>query len=101
MAHTGLSRNHDLRRHRRYRVDAGVLHVSWLDMTGKMNSTRTRALNVSEGGMSLELPQAAMPMMVRFRSERFKVNGLGTVRYCRRTGSKYVVGLEFSEDLHW
>ena len=95
------SRNHDLRRHRRYRVDAGVLRVSWIDTTGRMKTTRTRALNVSEEGISLELPQPCMPLLVRFQSERFNVNGLGAVRYCRRAGSKYVVGLEFTENLHW
>ena len=36
-----------------------------------------------------------------FISERFNVKGVGTVRYCRRAGSKYIVGLEFIEDLHW
>src|SRR5258708_15002474 len=101
MAFTNLSGNHDLRRHRRYRVDTGVLQVSWLDTTGKMNMARTRALNVSEEGICVELPQAAMPLMVRFRSARFKVNGLGAVRYCRYAGGKYVVGLEFTEGLHW
>src|SRR5882762_8035480 len=100
MAYARVSDN-DLRRHRRYRVDAGSLQVSWVDSTGKMKTTRTRALNVSEGGISLELPEAAAPLLVRFRSERFKVNGVGTVRYCRRAGGKYVVGLEFAEDLHW
>jgi len=66
-----------------------------------MNTARTRALDVSEQGISLELPQPAMPLLVRFQSDRFNLNGLGAVRYCRRAGSKYVVGLEFTEDLHW
>src|SRR5215468_7785518 len=101
MAYTSVSGNHDMRRHRRYRVDAGALLVSWLDTTGRMKTTRTRALNVSEQGISIELPQPVMPLLVRFQSEQFNVNGLGTVRYCRRAGSKYVVGLEFTEDLHW
>ena len=66
-----------------------------------MRTTHTRALDISEEGISLELPEAALPLRVRFQSEQFKVNGLGTVRYCRRAGSKYVVGLEFTENLHW
>ena len=96
-----VSETKDLRRHRRYAVDAGSLQVSWLDTTGKMKTTRTRALNISEEGIALELPEAALPLRVRFHSERFNVNGMGTVRYCRRAGSKYVVGLEFTEDLRW
>jgi len=57
----------------------------------KNEDTRTRALNISEEGISLELPEAAMPSLVRFQSERFNVNGLASVRYCRRVGSKFVV----------
>jgi len=51
--------------------------------------------------MALELPEAAMPLQVRFRSERFKVQGAGSVKYCRRVGGLYVVGLEFAEGFHW
>src|SRR5436190_24158484 len=64
----------DMRRHRRYAVDAGVLQVSWIDSAGKMKMTRSRALNISEGGMALELPEAALPLsMVRFESSRFHI----------------------------
>ncbi|SRR6266566_2181527 len=92
----------DLRRHRRYAVDGGVLQVSWLDLSGKMKMTRTRALSISESGIAIELPEAAAPLsLVRFQSSRFKVMGSGAVRYCRKMGSKYVVGLEFVDGLNW
>jgi|SRR5580704_13730043 hypothetical protein len=96
-----ISNRHDLRRRRRYVVDAGVLQVSWINASGKMETTLTRALNISEHGISLLLPAAAMPMLVRFRFDRFKISGAGVVRYCCRAGAKYVVGLEFIEGLHW
>jgi len=91
----------DLRRHRRYEVDSGILDVWWLDLSGRMKTARTRALNISESGMALELPEAARPLLVRFQSQRFKVQGVGAVRYCRREGEKHIVGLEFKDDLHW
>lgn len=92
----------DLRRHRRYAVDSGILQVYYLDASGKMKMTRTRALNVSEGGIAFELPEAAQPLsMVRFQSEKYKLFGSGAVRHCRRVGSKFVVGLEFTEGLRW
>jgi len=95
-------RRKDLRRFRRYLVDAGILQVSWLDVTGKMKMTRTRALNISSTGIALELPEAAMPLsMVRFQSDRFKVRGAGAVRHCHRKGNKFIVGLEFTEGLRW
>ena len=92
----------DLRRHRRYAVDSGILQVSWLDITGAMKMARTRALNVSEGGIALELPEAAMPQsMIRFQSDKYKIRGAGAVRHCRRAGTKFIVGLEFTEGLRW
>lgn len=99
---SALKTRKDLRRHRRYAVESSVLQVSWLDMTGKMKMTRTRALNISEGGIALELPEAALPLsMVRFQSDKYKIRGAGAVRHCRRVGNKFVVGLEFMEGLRW
>ncbi len=91
----------ELRRHRRYTVDSNSLQVTWLDSNGRMKTARTRALNISETGIAIELPEAAMPLLVRFQSDRFNVKGVGAVRYCRRAGAKYVVGVEFTDDLHW
>jgi hypothetical protein len=101
MALSSATRTKNLRRSRRYLVDAGALQVSWLDVRGNMKTARTRALNISEDGLALELPEAAMPLLVRFKSEKFNVKGVGSVRYCRRAAGKYVVGLEFGENLHW
>jgi PilZ domain-containing protein len=101
MAHTNLKRGLELRRHRRYMVDAAFLQVSWLDRTGRMKTARTRALNVSETGIAIELPEAAMPLLIRFHSDKYNVKGMGSVRYCVRSGNKYVVGVEFGEDLRW
>ena len=82
-------------------MDAGLLEVSWINMAGKMETARTRALNISEDGIALQLPTAAMPMRVRFRSDRLKLYGAGAIRYCRCSGGKYIVGVEFIEGLHW
>lgn len=78
------------------------MQVYYLDSTGKMKMARTRALNISEGGIAFELPEAAHSMsMIRFQSDKYKLFGSGAVRYCNRIGSKYVVGLEFNEGLRW
>jgi hypothetical protein len=92
----------DLRHHRRYALDAGTLKVSWLDLQGAMKMARTRGLNISEGGIAIELPEAALPLsLVRFQSDRFNLRGAGYVRHCHRAGAKFVVGLEFAEGLRW
>src|SRR5262245_31191395 len=92
----------DMRRHQRYAVDSRVLQVCWIDSAGKMKMTRARALNISEGGMALELPEGALSLsLIRFESSRFQVRGSGAVRHCRRVGPKFVVGIEFSDGLRW
>ncbi len=100
--HGNEQRLKDLRRrHHRYIVDAGALEVSWLDVNGKLRVTRTRVVNISEDGIAFHLPEAILPLLVRFRSERYNVEGVGAVKQCRRTGNKYLVGLEFTDGLRW
>ena len=94
-------RGKNLRRHRRYKVSAGLMQVSWVDMSGNAKAARTRILNISEDGMSLLLPEAAMPLRIRFQSDRYNVKGLGIIRYCKSAGPSFIVGVQFTEDLHW
>ena len=97
-----MLRRKDMRRHRRYSVDSGLLQVCWIDRTGKMKMAHMRALNISQSGMALELPEAALPLsMVRFESSRFHIRGSGGVRHCRRVGAKFVVGIQFADGLRW
>lgn len=101
MTYTGAVKSRELRQHHRFRVDSGTLLVSWLDLSGSMKSARTRALNISACGIAFELPEAALPLLVRFQSDRLRVRGAGAVRHCRKVGPKYVVGLEFTDNLRW
>lgn len=91
----------NLRRHRRYKVRSGLMQVSWVNMSGNAKAARTRILNISEDGMSLLLPEAAMPLRIRFQSDRYNVMGLGAVRYCKSAGPGFVIGVQFLENLHW
>lgn len=94
--------NRELRRHRRYTVGSGgTMEVSWINMRGQMRTSRARVVNVSETGLAIQLPEEAMPLRVRFQSEQGGVDGVGSVRHCSRSGSKYVVGLEFALELGW
>ncbi len=100
-SHSALKRK-EMRRHRRYAVEPTIMQVYYLDASGKMKVARTKALNISECGIAFELPEAVQPMsMARFQSDKYKLFGSGAVRYCNRLGSKYVVGLEFTEGLRW
>jgi hypothetical protein len=91
----------NLRQHRRYKVGVGLMQLYWVDMNGNAKAARTRILDISEDGMSLLLPEAAMPVRVRFHSDRYNVRGLGIVRYCKSAGPNFVIGVQFTENLHW
>jgi hypothetical protein len=93
----------DLRRSRRYAVDGATLRVSWLGLNGTLKVVQqARVLNISEEGMTFELPEPAqLVTRVKLQSDKHKLLAEGTVRHCRRVGSKYVVGIEFSDGLRW
>ena len=93
----------DLRRSRRYAVNGDTLRVSWLGLNGELKVVQqARVLNVSEEGMAFELPEPAqLVTRVKLNSDKHKLLGEGTVRHCQRIGSKYVVGIEFSDGLRW
>jgi len=93
----------DLRRSRRYAVDGATLRVSWLALDGTLKVVQqARVLNVSEEGMAFELPEPAqLVTRVKLQSDKHMLLGEGTVRHCRRVGSKYVVGVEFADGLRW
>ncbi|MGH9661612.1 MAG: PilZ domain-containing protein [Bryobacteraceae bacterium] len=92
----------DLRKHRRYAVADTTLKVSWLDQGGQLKMAYAKVLNVSEGGMAFELPEAPLATsMVRFQSEKHKVVGQAAVRHFRKVMTKWVVGVEFADGLRW
>ena len=93
----------DLRRCRRYAVEGAALRVSWLSVSGELKVVHhARVLNISEEGIAFELPEPAqLVTRVKLHSDKHRLLGEGTVRHCRRVGSKYVVGVEFSDGLRW
>jgi len=84
-------------------VDGATVRVSWLGLSGTLQVIHNaRVLNISEEGMAFELPEPAqLVTRVQLQSEKHKLLGEGTVRHCRRVGSKYVVGVEFADALRW
>ena len=93
----------DLREHHRYAVAETFLRVIWLDAKGDPKMEKlARPIDVSETGMSVELPEAALLLSrIRLESDKGELLGQGKIRYCRPTGAKYIVGLEFTDSLRW
>ena len=84
-------------------MDGATLRVSWLGLNGTLRVVQqARVLNVSEEGMAFELPEPAqLVTRVKLTSDKHRLLGEAIVRHCRRVGSKYVVGVEFSDGLRW
>ena len=93
----------DLRQHHRYAVENTFLRVAWLDTSGALKMAHdARVLNISEGGMAIELPEAAQLLSrLKIQSDKHHLLGQGAVRHCRRIGTRYVVGIEFTDGLRW
>src|SRR5437667_95520 len=93
----------DLREHHRYAVAETFLRVIWLDAKGDPKMEKlARPIDVSETGMSVELPEAALLLSrIRLESDKGELLGQGKIRYCRSKGAKYIVGLEFTDSLRW
>ena len=95
-------RRRDLRKHRRYTIQGGVMRASWLDPSGQLKMAMVRVLNISKGGCALELPEPPQPnSLVRIQIDRLRIGGTAQVKHARRLGSKYVVGLEFKHGIGW
>jgi len=99
---SSLKRN-DLRRSRRYAVENETVRVSWLGPSGTLKtSPYARVLNISEGGIAVELPEPAQIVSrVKLQADKHRLLGEGTVRHCRRVGAKYVIGVKFVDGLRW
>lgn len=90
-----------LRRKERHLLD-GLLRVSWQDRQGQFKMTEARGIDISEFGMSIQLPEPVeIRSVVNLRAEKHRLVGSASVRYCRRIASKYIVGLEFTGGLRW
>ena len=92
------------RKHRRYKVDSvdAALRVAWLDLRGNVRMDEVRVIDVCERGLGLELPEPAKPnSAVWLQSDQHGLSDPAVVRYCRKSGSQYVAGIEFTGELCW
>jgi hypothetical protein len=80
----------------RYKVDFQV-DLNWEEKPGAVHRAQGRCTDLSASGAQVELRDAIKPRtLVVVSSREFGRMGSATVRYCRRDGMKYSVGLEFT-----
>ncbi len=71
--------------------------IGWDDPIGQPRFTLANCLNLSADGLSLRVNQPlAVRSYVTLRSEKLKLAGTATVKYCIRINTWYRVGLEFT-----
>ena len=92
----------DLRRHERKPCDQNVT-ITWRDAKGENKFAVVRAVDISERGMRLHMPEAPpLNSYVFLRATKLGLVGNAAVRYCvRSTPMKYSVGAEFTAGLEW
>ncbi len=96
-----MSEKGDLRRHSRAKAGS-IVELVWKDRHGNEKFTKARALDISESGMRVEVPeQISEGSYVTFRAGELALHGRGSVKSCRGKGIRYVVGLEFSGGMKW
>jgi len=97
-----MEARNNLRRHERQPCQHEVT-VLWRDARGEQKFANARAVDISECGMRLHMPEAPpLHSYVTLRAPRLKLTGSASVRYCLLTKStKYAVGTEFTAGLQW
>ena len=77
-----------------------TVRLQWQDQRRQMQQVSARCTDLSASGLKLEMQvPVEVRTMVLVSCEQFGRMGLATVRYCRREGMKYSVGLQFSVQL--
>jgi PilZ domain len=79
----------------------GSARISWEDEQGLTRYAHAKCLDVSKGGLRIELGE---PIPVRsrllLRANLIDVGGSATVRHTAWRGCKYILGLGLSHTLH-
>jgi hypothetical protein len=92
---------HDLRRHAREDCTPKV-KIMWCDASGHDKFANATALDISETGLRLKVPEAVpVQSCITMRSEALKLQGQASVRHCSRLGTTFAIGLEFGRGVRW
>jgi hypothetical protein len=91
-----VERTSDIRTGERWAFQ-GVVQISWQTQSGEMKTVRAKCLDLSEQGARVECESPIdFRMNVYLQAPAYGLMGNATVRYCRRSGMKHIVGLLFS-----
>jgi hypothetical protein len=79
------------------RAFQGVVQVSWQTRSGETRVIRAKCTELSDQGAKIECENPIdLRTSVYLQAPAYGLMGNATVRYCRRSGIKHIVGLLFS-----
>lgn len=85
----------NLRRHDRPSVSA-IAEVAWRGAHGLNLRVKGRVLDISKSGIRLEVvEEIALRAIVHVKCTELGISVAGSVRHCRRVGTKFAIGIEF------
>jgi len=93
---------HDLRRQDRQACDQNIT-VIWRDPRGEDKFVSAKALDISESGLRMQMPEA-LPRhaYLTLRASKLGLLGSASVRHCTRLGgAKFAIGVEFTAGMRW
>lgn len=80
----------------------GPVTLTWTGPDGNGQFTRGTGVDISRSGFSIAVPIPFQPQAyVSFQSGDGRLSGTGSVRYCFRKGTGFLLGIEFSGGLEW
>jgi hypothetical protein len=75
----------------------GTVQVSWQARSGETKTIRAKGVDLSDEGARIQCePPIEARTQVYLQAPAYGLMGNATVRYCRRSGIKHIVGLLFS-----
>jgi hypothetical protein len=97
-----METRHDLRRQDRRPCDHKIT-VAWRDLPGQDKFAHATAVDISELGLRLQMPEE-LPRQAYLAISAAKLGLMGhaSVRHCARIGgAKFSIGVEFTAGLRW
>ncbi|MGA2738312.1 MAG: hypothetical protein ABSG65_12795 [Bryobacteraceae bacterium] len=75
----------------------GKVQISWQTRSGETKTIRAKCLDLSDQGARMECESPIEFLTnVYLQAPAYGLMGNASVRYCRRSGTKHIVGLLFS-----
>jgi hypothetical protein len=91
----------NIRRHTRFEGDMSS-QVVWQDRLGRDKWAKATLLDVSASGARFQMPEPLeLRSVVGVTCQAARLHAQATVRFCKREGNKYIIGVEFVCGFKW